>query len=306
MPLVHKWVNDQICIFSSDNMERAIGWHATAICKAHFMSRCYPTLKLPEMIVPEPGLQVRQFAERDSDVITWLLPGEKVKFRSKDAPIRRIDITYCGSICETPGQGWITVPPLPVSEEGVPPQPASGSDMRANFTRTHSHSLGASGGGHIGPSAPASHCAFASLRFDGVVPLEAEKLRGLLEARGVSLEIINMKAGGDIEAAVISGIEHCDTFIVFGSMKYGENTGNQACTYYESKFAQDRKKRIILIRMIPFDQDFEFPQARFMFGLNKLVLPWMLGTPMPADLVDKIVEAMELDHPPAAAAMAGV
>ena len=47
---------------------------------------------------------------------------------------------------------------------------------------------------------------------------------------------------------MIDGIEHCDTFIIFGSKAYGEDTGNSACTYYESKFALDRKKRIILIR----------------------------------------------------------
>ena len=46
--------------------------------------------------------------------------------------------------------------------------------------------------------------------------------------------------------------------------------------------------------MIPFDQDFEFPQARLLFGLNKLELPWMLGAPMPANLPAKIVEAIEL------------
>ena len=68
--------------------------------------------------------------------------------------------------------------------------------------------------------------AFASLRFDGVVPAEAAKLQAALAQRGVSLEIINMVGGGDIDQAVIDGIEHCDTFIVFGSEKYGENTGN--------------------------------------------------------------------------------
>ena len=50
---------------------------------------------------------------------------------------------------------------------------------------------------------------------------------------------------------MIEGIEHCDTFIIFGSRAYGEDTGNSACTYYESKFALDRKKRIILIRARP-------------------------------------------------------
>ena len=136
--------------------------------------------------------------------------------------------------------------------------------------------------------------AFASLRFDSTIPVEAEKLRVALEQSGVGLEIINMKGGGDIDKSVIDGIEHCDTFIVFGSAKYGEDTGNAACTYYESKFAQSQKKRVILIRMIPFDQEFEFPQARFLFGHNKLELPWILGTPMPVDLTAKIVEAMEL------------
>jgi hypothetical protein len=144
---------------------------------------------------------------------------------------------------------------------------------------------------------PAKFRAFASLRFDDVVPLEAEKLRVELEALGVSLTIVNMKGGEDIDAAVQHGIKSCDTFIIFGTAKYGENTGNMACTYYESKFAWDQKKRIILIRMIPFDQEFEFEQAQFLFGLNLLVLPWMLGTPMPSDLVDKLVDAMEIEPP---------
>eukprot|EP01047_Picozoa_sp_COSAG01_P126116 COSAG01_NODE_55232_length_326_cov_1.594714_1_plen_108_part_11 len=45
--------------------------------------------------------------------------------------------------------------------------------------------------------------------------------------------------------------------------------------------------------MIPFDEEFVFPQAKFIFGLNMLELPWMLGTPMPPDLPRLVVEAME-------------
>ena len=121
---------------------------------------------------------------------------------------------------------------------------------------------------------------------------------------------------------MIDGIEHCDTFIIFGSQTYGEDTGNSACTYYESKFALDRKKRVILIRasilltfslplrshdddglmmdlavgagMIPFTQEFEHLQARMLFGMNKFQITWELGKPMPADLPDRIAEAMEL------------
>ena len=142
--------------------------------------------------------------------------------------------------------------------------------------------------------AEADRSAFASLRFDGVVNKPAEALQTALKQLGVSLVVINMKGGGDIDAAVIAGIERCNTFVVFGSAKYGENTGNNACTYFGSKFAQSQKKRIILIRLIPFDEDFEEPQARFMFGLNKLELSWMQGEPMPADLPAQIIDAMGL------------
>ena len=80
----------------------------------------------------------------------------------------------------------------------------------------------------------------------------------------------------------------CLTLIVTG-----EDTGNQASTFYESKYAVDRKKQIILLRMIPFGQDFENLQARVMFGMNKMTLYWELGQPMPADLVGAIVKAVQ-------------
>ena len=57
----------------------------------------------------------------------------------------------------------------------------------------------------------------------------------------------------------------------------------------------DRKKKIILLRMIPFGQDFEHLQARVMFGMNKMTLYWELGQTMPADLVGAIVKAVQED-----------
>ena len=113
---------------------------------------------------------------------------------------------------------------------------------------------------------------FGSMRFGdehGVVPM-AQELGLELEKRGKKLAIIDMAGGGDIDREVFSGIESCDTFIVFGSAKYGEDTGNTACTYYEYKHAVNRKKLIILIRMIPFGADFDELQARVIFGQNKL------------------------------------
>eukprot|EP01045_Picozoa_sp_COSAG04_P017588 COSAG04_NODE_1565_length_6321_cov_5.077306_9_plen_546_part_00 len=173
--------------------------------------------------------------------------------------------------------------------------------------------------------------------------------------------------------------------------RYGEDTGNPASTFNESKFAQTNGKRIILIRMIPFGQKFEqlqashpwetgagggggpppppgapalggsppagppktrgaraggggggggdslllplpllvvvrlpppppppppapgpllrfllttllcVKQARQMFGLNKLEIPWMVGEPMPSTLPDQIIEGMGITPAPAPA-----
>ena len=141
---------------------------------------------------------------------------------------------------------------------------------------------------------PGGGGVFFSLRFGaehGVVPM-AEQLLAALEQRGASGKIVNMAAGGDIDTEVFQSIERCGTFLVFGSAKYGEDTGNQACTSYEYKHAFAKKKKIVLIRMIPFDQECDNLQARVIFNANRLVLPWMLGAPMPADLPDLILQAM--------------
>jgi hypothetical protein len=148
--------------------------------------------------------------------------------------------------------------------------------------------------------------AFCSLRYDahhGVVPM-AQELQAAMAARGTALQITDMAAGGDIDTKIFESIERMDTFIVFGSAHYGEDTGNQSCTFYEYKHAFALKKNIVLIRMIPFDQEFEELQARVIFNANKLVIPWMLGTPMPTDLPDQILQAMGA-APPADDKLAG-
>ena len=76
---------------------------------------------------------------------------------------------------------------------------------------------------------------FFSLRFGaehGVVSM-AEELQGAMVRKGAKAQIVNMAAGGDIDTTVFEGIERASTFVVFGSAGYGEDTRNQACTYYE-------------------------------------------------------------------------
>ena len=83
--------------------------------------------------------------------------------------------------------------------------------------------------------------------------------------------------------------------MVFGTSNYGEKTANPACTYFESEYARNAGKKMILLRMIPWDQQFDHLQARVMFGMNSLALSWMEEMPMPGDLVDSIVAALEGD-----------
>ena len=139
-----------------------------------------------------------------------------------------------------------------------------------------------------------NNLVFASLRFGpghGAVPM-ARMLQSSLAERGAMLHIIDMEAGSDIDAEIFSKIERCGTFLVFGTSRYGEDTGNSASTYYEYKHAVDRKKRIILIRMIPFDEDFKELQGRVIFSANKLEICWMPGTPMPISLPEQIMMGM--------------
>ena len=78
------------------------------------------------------------------------------------------------------------------------------------------------------------------------VPDEAWALQAPLANLGVTLKIVYMQAGQDIADEVFEWIEHADTFLVFGTQNYGEDTGNPASSCAEAKYAQNQGKRIIL------------------------------------------------------------
>ena len=95
-----------------------------------------------------------------------------------------------------------------------------------------------------------------------------------------------------ISDEIFEKIEQADTFLVFGTRDYGENTGNPASTYYEARFAQNARKRILLIQMMPWDEKFDHLTARVLFGMNDLALSWMEEAPMPDSLPDDIIAAL--------------
>ena len=47
---------------------------------------------------------------------------------------------------------------------------------------------------------------------------------------------------------IFDGIADCDTFLVFGTRDYGEDTGNPICSYKEISFAMKKRKTIALLR----------------------------------------------------------
>mmetsp|Transcript_22760 Transcript_22760/g.34435 ORF Transcript_22760/g.34435 Transcript_22760/m.34435 type:complete len:506 (+) Transcript_22760:160-1677(+) len=142
-------------------------------------------------------------------------------------------------------------------------------------------------------SGPSDKAIFASMRFrDGRILPQADLLRQELELHGIIMHIIDMRSGEDIDSKVFSTLEHCDTFLAFGTSDYGKDTGNSASTYFECKYAMNKNKRIIPLRMIPYDQEFEHLQARVLFGMNLLSLKWEENQPMPANVVDDILNAI--------------
>ena len=149
--------------------------------------------------------------------------------------------------------------------------------------------LSALGIGHTTADAAraAKHVVFASMRFANGQPLpEAIELRDALKERGVHLKIVELTAGADINQEVFESIERAEAFMVFGTSNYGEKTPNPACTYFESEYARNAGKKMILLRMIPWGAQFEHLQGRIIFGMNELVLTWIEEESMPETLCD--------------------
>jgi hypothetical protein len=166
---------------------------------------------------------------------------------------------------------------------------------------------------------------FGSMRFDACGPArrggEAEQLKRALEEQGVKLHVVDISAGASITLTVFDIMERCHGFIAFGTKTYATNTGNPAASdkeiaYWQGVIQQsmhlnsgnnnnnnnhDNKsgvsmtaqamaeaRPLIPLRMIDFNDRFDSLAARVLFGVNSLSLQWMLGAPMPRDIVPQV------------------
>ena len=85
--------------------------------------------------------------------------------------------------------------------------------------------------------------------------------------------------------------------LVFGCKRYGQDTGNPACTYKELQYAQSTGKKIILLRMIPKEEEFDYPAASALFNMGDEheCFEWLPETLMAPELPKQIAMAMGLD-----------
>ena len=85
--------------------------------------------------------------------------------------------------------------------------------------------------------------------------------------------------------------------LVFGCKRYGQNTGNPACTYNELKFAQCIGKKIILLRLLPKGEAFDHDIANELFKESNDLecFEWLPEDPMPLGLPEQIAMAMGLN-----------
>jgi len=138
---------------------------------------------------------------------------------------------------------------------------------------------------------------FGSMRYlDGRAKQEALLLQERLALRGVHLHIITPAPGQNISDAVFATMKRCQGFIAFGCARYGENTPNPVCTKKEVDLWENccsLQGPMILLRMIPRDQEFPHLTAERIFGMNHLDLDWLEGEDIPDGVVPGILKALE-------------
>lgn len=135
---------------------------------------------------------------------------------------------------------------------------------------------------------------FASLRFgkDRYVEDCAKALREKLEENDIGLVIMNVELGENITRAVFEGIDRCEGFVAFGSVNYGEETGNPAATDKEIAYAENNSKKMILINMLGEEEEFEHHAAKYFFYSNRLRLDWpkRMQQASPPEVPPEVVE----------------
>jgi hypothetical protein len=135
---------------------------------------------------------------------------------------------------------------------------------------------------------------FISLRFCEA-SAAGEILKAKLEARGLSVFLCSVDAGGDLFDEIVGNIDRCRLVVILGTKTYGKDTGVGFCTADELKFIVSEKKAIYLVKMC---ERFDEALTRFSLGNHVAFHEWMptgdiQQRSIPEALVDAIVKKLE-------------
>lgn len=132
---------------------------------------------------------------------------------------------------------------------------------------------------------------FISFRF-GEAHAEALALKAALEARGVVVFLSDAQAGADLQQLIAHAISTCRLAVILGSPTYGRRTNGLFCTWSEMNYIIGHSKPYYLVRMVPFDSDWAEVHTSMAFPPSIMQKLWMLGDPMPTEIVDEVVQRL--------------
>eukprot|EP01040_Poterioochromonas_malhamensis_P014817 gene14817-16474_t len=129
---------------------------------------------------------------------------------------------------------------------------------------------------------------FISLRFAEAIQ-HAEIIKKELEIKGISTFLCAVEPGGDIAREIVSALTNCKLVIIMGSKTYGKDTGAGFSTFEELRFICSEKIPYFLVKMC---DRFEEPETRFRLDNSISYLQWFPNTPMPNDLITRVIDKL--------------
>ena len=146
------------------------------------------------------------------------------------------------------------------------------------------------------PVLPPTHDVFISLRW-GESKREAMELQRLLQSRGLRVfgPLDEHLPGDNIVDKTVAAFEGSRLVIMMASRTYGREGSTWYTTFAEMTYTIALRKPFFLIRMIPWETEFEEASTQLTLTNDIMAVVWLPGTPMPAQLVEQVLE--KLDRP---------
>ncbi len=155
---------------------------------------------------------------------------------------------------------------------------------------------------------PESNCdIFISSRFDGDQTEEiARSLHAAMLRRNMKVYMINPNAGEDFGTKLMTSLFSMKTMVVIGSHHYGAMTTSAYSSYFELKYANEKKKHIVPIKLCkewppaPTNPDGSLNQGAiqndFILRNGMAYIDWSIRKWDPDACAEQIKEAFEKIH----------